>query len=299
LTEHTPKALYKYRDFSVNTLQLLTYEQVYYASPAKFNDPLDCDPTLQIDIELKSLERLCYKMLEGRVGDENARKKIGHHRYMSTEHGDYRTNAAAEECYRQDLLAEIRDLLFGEFEAVGVLSMARRWNCPLMWSHYADQHRGLCIGYDLRENACPNIRPINYGGSRSIKLSDLVAWKIDGSESSAKRVRDIFFFSKAANWRYEREWRDLADEAGSSPAPFRIREIYFGWRCSHIVVVNVVKLLMDSARAIKFYHVHPHEDSFRLKRSDVDTSEILAVGVSTSVLLDFKPTFDTNAESTS
>jgi len=30
----------------------------------------------------------------------------------------------------------------------GVLCFSRRWNNILMWSHYADGHKGICLGFD-------------------------------------------------------------------------------------------------------------------------------------------------------
>lgn len=36
-------------------------------------------------------------------------------------------------------------------ESVGVLSLTRNIENPLVWSHYADEHRGFVIGYDESE----------------------------------------------------------------------------------------------------------------------------------------------------
>ena len=91
-----PKRLYKYRAFNINTLRLLTEAQVYYARPDAFNDPLDCSPTIQVDVDRATLERLCFAMLLRFMDREKAKKEIGNHRYMTSEHGDYKTDAEAD-----------------------------------------------------------------------------------------------------------------------------------------------------------------------------------------------------------
>lgn len=83
-----PGRQYKYRAFNVNTLRLLSEAEVYYANPVSFNDPLDCSPTIQIDTDRASLEKLCYKMLVAAYGKELALREMQNHRYMSTEYGD-------------------------------------------------------------------------------------------------------------------------------------------------------------------------------------------------------------------
>lgn len=96
-----PARLYKYRAFNLNTLRMLTEAEIYYASPRSFNDPLDCNPSIKADIELKLLDELCRQMLLRGYDQEfdqstaavKAANRIGHLRYMSDEaaHGERKT----------------------------------------------------------------------------------------------------------------------------------------------------------------------------------------------------------------
>ncbi len=52
----TPKRLYKYRDFSHRTLAMVISDNVYYADPSTFNDPLDTRPSLKTDLDVAELE---------------------------------------------------------------------------------------------------------------------------------------------------------------------------------------------------------------------------------------------------
>ena len=130
--------LYKYRAFGVHSLRMLCESEVYYSDPSKFNDPLDCSPTLIVDAELHAIERLCHRMIENKLGKKSADKKIQNYRYLSTEYGDYRTDKNAETYYSGMIINEIKRQLDLLMKSRGVLSLAEQWNSPLMWSHYAD-----------------------------------------------------------------------------------------------------------------------------------------------------------------
>ncbi len=227
-------------------------------------------------------------MLAVRHGKEKALKKMGDHRYMTTEDGDYKTDPEVEKYYKRRLGSEIKQLVDAEMDSRGVLSLAERWDCPLMWSHYADEHRGFCIEYDMNDNVCSHIKQVDYRRPRSIKITELMRWKLHKSAEAEQNVLDTYFFAKSSQWRYEKEWRDIHPSNGVKPAPFRISAVYFGLRCDDAVRTSIVKLFANFNLPIAFYDLYPLEDSFRLKRRLVDTDEIEACGVETSALLDFK-----------
>jgi hypothetical protein len=284
-----PRRLYKYRAFNANTLRLLSQAEIYYANPAHFNDPMDCRPEIEIDIDLKTLEKLCYRLLVLNRGKDAAIACMRNHRYMSTEYGNYKTDPAATGCYTEDLRREIRDFIYAEMREHGVLSLAKRWNCPLMWSHYADEHRGLCIEYDTKENHCDGLFPVNYDASGSIKVSDILRWKIEKSAEAEGLVREAFFYAKARDWRYEREWRDVRKGVGARDATLKsISAVYFGMRCDPAVSTSVIMLFSNAAAAVKFFSLHRDENSFQLSRSEIDVEEVRACGLRTPVSWDFE-----------
>ena len=176
----TPKHLYKYRAFNVNTLRLLDLAEVYYADPRGFNDPLDCDPSIQVDTDIASLEKLLYRMLVKIQGKDSALREMNNHRYMCTEYGDYKTDAKTAAYYTRRLAADVDGLLKAELGKRGVLSLAAKWDCPLMWSHYADEHRGLCIEYDTTDTVFNGLSPVSYSSPRAVRVSDLIRMESKG-----------------------------------------------------------------------------------------------------------------------
>jgi len=297
-----PKKLYKYRVFNIHTLRLLTESNIYYAKPNQLNDPLDCKPTLEIDADSSEIEKLFYKMLKEthdkkveamhdeysktlkiiknnlsktNNGKEFALGQIYHHRHYAEEYGKYDDNSHGEEYYNHRLASIIKDVLYEQIGEKGVLSLCAKWNCPLMWSHYADEHRGICVEYDMTDHDCKNIKAVKYDQPISIKVSDIIAWK-NHSIQAEDRILDIFFYSKAPQWHYEEEWRDIK-EVGECSAPFKISAIYFGLCCDVSIKTTIIKLFAGSE--VKFYEVITTNNNFDLQYQETDTDYYLACGL--------------------
>jgi len=47
----------------------------------------------------------------------------------------------------------------------GVLCFSRSWSNPLLWSHYGDKHRGMCLGFEVNEKM---LEEVNYRRSRQL-----------------------------------------------------------------------------------------------------------------------------------
>ncbi|MBQ2901285.1 MAG: DUF2971 domain-containing protein [Agathobacter sp.] len=103
----------------------------------------------------------------------------------------------------------------------------------LMWSHYADSHKGFCIEYDFSEPEDEVLSkiplPVFYSENRP-----LVPWKavIDNSvENMEEAYAEIMMglLTKDKEWEYENEWRILigATEDSEFKMP-RVSCIYLG-----------------------------------------------------------------------
>jgi hypothetical protein len=156
----------------------------------------------------------------------------------------------------------------------GVFSLAERANCPLMWSHYGDQHRGLCLGYSVPEAATGSIQKIRYGGSRLVKASDVSAM-MAGDEVARRRVDEAVLLKKARPWAYEREWR-LIGPRGEQNSPLELEEVVFGMRCPAAVVYAVIQALAKRDRPVRFFEIRERWGRFLLAKRTVDTDELQA-----------------------
>ncbi|QEM69493.1 DUF2971 domain-containing protein [Geobacter sp. FeAm09] len=256
-----PQKLYKYRKFDLYSLKMLTNGTVYFSDPMNFNDPLDCKPEILVDVDQDSLEGLCMRMTDrsSQILHE-CNLAVGYH------HGD----ATEKEAYLTYLLGNrVKEELHSELRKNGVLSLAESWSCPLMWSHYGDQHNGICLGYETTRSSYDLMKKVDYDGTRCIKCSDLVNSYVNDCSTAKERIKDAFFFTKANDWKYEREWRLISDKPGEESSPFELTEIYFGMRCDHAVKATIVNLM--SGFDIDYYEVFPRTDTFDLQARRLDT----------------------------
>jgi hypothetical protein len=45
----------------------------------------------------------------------------------------------------------------------GMLCFSKHWHNPVLWSHYADRHRGICLGFDIDSR---RVKPVAYISQR-------------------------------------------------------------------------------------------------------------------------------------
>lgn len=290
-----PKKLYKYRAINKFSLTEVESNVVHYADPTKFNDPLDCSPVVEVDIPLKDLEHLCFRMFVQRFkpkgGMEAAKKRanreIGILQRLSTDVKDPRNSEMVEARYHWWLSKNIEGCLNLSMKRKGVLSLAKKWNCPLMWSHYADQHNGICLEYDTSDCAPGTLVAINYSGQRGILASDLYAWHAENDEDARQRIHEGYFYKKTSQWKYEKEWRIVNETNGTTDSAYPITAIYFGIRCEYSIKAMLVKLFVSAECTPKFYEIYEDRKTFKLHRGLMDTDEIFALSPRRSPYLDF------------
>lgn len=141
-----------------------------------------------------------------------------------------------------------------------------------MWSHYGDQHRGLCIGYSIPDDVRPDLHRISYGGSRLVQAS-AVGRMLDGDSAARAQVDEAVLLRKAAEWRYEKEWR-LIGPRGLHDSPLELEEIVFGMRCTSAVKYAVIKALEARHRRVRFFEIREQAGRFTLEKRVLDIDEL-------------------------
>lgn len=76
----------------------------------------------------------------------------------------------------------------------GMLCFSKSWHSPLLWGHYADKHRGLCLGFDVIEKP---LIDVTYIKDRIDELPSEI------NEETMRR----WISTKYVDWAYEDETR--------------------------------------------------------------------------------------------
>lgn len=298
-----PATFYRFRSFSTNTLDSLCHDSLFFAHPGTFNDPLDCNPTLECDSSLEELQTLLFFLIRKRVKAEVlaslSQAKIQGD--SATEHAD-KVSLSEAQRELQDIAynATNPDYSVSHAEAEGVLltdqierelrrhyargvcCFSTTYDNPLLWSHYGDQHRGLCIGYSLNRRPKPQLQPVTYGGNRSVRTSTLVRALIHDDPNAQQELDESILLRKANAWCYESEWRLIGNQ-GNQASPLLLEEISFGLRCPESVVHAVTAALAGREVPLHFYQIYEEHGTFVLRRKQVDMGELSAYMPRTSL----------------
>lgn len=77
----------------------------------------------------------------------------------------------------------------------GMLCFSANWRSPLLWSHYADKHQGICLGFDVPVNL---LRKVEYRQNR-----------LTCSQKRLKVGVGPILWTKFKQWKYEAEYRRI------------------------------------------------------------------------------------------
>jgi hypothetical protein len=92
---------------------------------------------------------------------------------------------------------------------IGICAFSEVFNHELMWAHYADQFRGVCIAYDfyrLRRHL-----PDGVSFSRLYYNEEVPKVGLSKNPRDDKETAKTILSFKNYRWLYEREWRLFAD----------------------------------------------------------------------------------------
>ncbi len=81
----------------------------------------------------------------------------------------------------------------------GLLCFSKRWRNPLLWSHYSDGHRGLCLGFDVPDEL---LMSVTYTRKRTTSEKLFSNDQLVREREMKKLLR-----TKFSHWRYENEVR--------------------------------------------------------------------------------------------
>lgn len=185
--------LYKYRNWlDPYHRKLITSQELFFASPSSFNDPFDFQITYRYD--LLSREERILKYQKGL-----SKQGISGNQLNSLAE----SLADSGKLNNPDHLKKTEQYQRSQMNtSYGVVSLSSEPKSILMWSHYALNHQGFCIGFNtnkLRDTLQPILVKVLY-------LKDYPIIIPTDSNSSPNGMIAIMG-SKHINWRYEKEYR--------------------------------------------------------------------------------------------
>lgn len=177
MIEHVPKKLYRYMGFGQYWRNNLFQGQIHLSKPKDFNDPFDSVPFVD------------FKEFWNKDGDRIFEQNNGFSLKLSPD------------LQKEQIFILQKEMIEFTQNEMRVCCFSEQKNSMLMWSHYADSHKGFCIEYDtdrIPNNIKKFFLPVIY--QENIHNSTF-----DFNDTQYNSFNFLFFKSK--EWEYEKEWR--------------------------------------------------------------------------------------------
>ncbi|MFZ4402108.1 MAG: DUF2971 domain-containing protein [Bacteroidales bacterium] len=247
----TTDTFYHYTKFKTAIDSILTDCTLQFSNPKTFNDPFDCN--------LKLL-KINYKDIM--VNEAIKQSSINLSRQQRRE---------VERTFNNP--KTFQNILKAEREKYKIACFSETNKEILMWSHYADKHSGVCIGfnfphkYDDKFVMCP----VKY-------LNELKS--IDGMTDTLKVIL-YWLTTKSVRWDYEQEIRAVTKSKMNTNYELikfdskYIKEIIFGCNVTEKELNDGIKKIKKSGLnidRIMIKHMRIDEHNFLLKEELIKTS---------------------------
>ena len=185
-----PEILYKYREWDNSFHRKIIEDNTIYMSPPKdFEDKMDCHVP----------ERYPSKIELYNIFLNEAKEDLNFNRAKSREY-------ARDWCKKSPLanpkiLEKKIEKYNIDFNArFGVFSLTSDSNNEDMWNKYANNHTGICIGFDSKK-----LFDVVGGGGKVIYTDVLPTIDFIKDNFAEKHIKNIFF--KESKWSFEKEYR--------------------------------------------------------------------------------------------
>jgi hypothetical protein len=267
--------IYKYRSPSDKRyLDILTPGIIYFSSPQDFNDPFDC----YIPFAHDSLPEIAIYEIEKQQG--RTLEEVEMQLYLK----EIEKDPIAYAQFQKLIANGMQNLDFYR-----IASFSSQADNMLLWSHYADKHKGICIGLKVYDNnfikiGSADIKPltdafkngvlplsgITYQDNMPIPFLDFVH---DSGEKTLKYVT-----TKSKLWEYENEYRLVMTKDSLIRNPVHIRqediaEITFGANITEEDRKKIFDIIRDynfGGNWIKFYQCGRAKNQYKIERVEIN-----------------------------
>jgi len=266
-----PPILYKYCSWdNKNHRRIITHCEIYFSSIEKFNDLFDSIAPIryELDSEEETRKRLAGHFSNVFINPTPKQINSAVDTYISK--GYHKQKSQIEISHGLQVIKRRKDF--------GIFSLSAYNNNNLMWSHYSDSHKGICVGFDTAllneykqkeavfKEVLYNIYPIHYSKDFPI----FIPGKLSADENN--EIAIVPFTYKSIDWFYEQEYRLISLNGANKPLvldPLIIKEIYFGTRMEWPEIDRIVEICSKVGIDTTFYQSNPKKDEYALEFKEI------------------------------
>lgn len=314
----THKYFYKYFTINEILYSSIINNELYFSNPRNFNDPFDSYPRFKLTENIEKLKAF-YCFIQKKVRDiipfinasELDRKRL--QQYNTLLNTFNQLNISTGELYANEIenlddkLTELcafyshnhifeslldKDLEFLQVkmyydyifltidkDKIGISCGSLNPTCPLMWGHYGNNHRGVCIRYEFESD-------ISYDKNVSldilkVKYSDAPIDIFNYSIEELEQLKFEILANKYSKWEYENEIRIIKQGQGLLKInKENISELIFGCRSTSKDRYSIIKLFASLGYKIEKLHLATRLPSqYELSIEEMQMKDIAGSGI--------------------
>lgn len=250
-----PEFFYKYCRLNEDNREWIqrtfTHSELYFPSPQQFDDPFDCRAQASFDASDDDWEDYLDSMLKDRHPEWDYEERHAFVRQL------IRSGWREDPGTKQKILNDMQEAV----NKIGVFCLSEIRDDILMWSHYADGHRGFCLQFHIK----PTLYPF---GELLLKVEYAVSYPIIDIIGCCEDQARKILLTKADFWKYEKEWRILDPDNGPGIRVFpaeMLTGVIFGCTMSHEDRQLIREWAKGREIPLKFYQAIKKETGFGLE----------------------------------
>lgn len=177
---------------------------------------------------------------------------------------------------RKKLLLEDSIKVSKIFKNSAIFCASKIFDSPLMWSHYAEKHKGIVLGFtpvEESDSIITVLSPVKYTKNRP-QFMQRNNFGIGAKPQDLEKLAESIFYTKSDIWEYEHEVRlylpDYIEDDSCTHTLLtypddELTEIYFGCRSSEEAKKELLDLAFKRNKNIKAY-----QSKIRSRTYDLD-----------------------------
>ena len=256
-SEPRPSRLFKYQPCSDHALENLRQHSLWYSHPNDFNDPFDCSvPPTIVNCNSEEEWLSVYLRHETFARQKNPNHTIGMRYPLRRE-----TNQGFKKKALDTSRKNAQDIFLNRRTTAGISCLSENNLSLVMWSHYADFHKGFCLEFDTVFPPFSEAKAVQY--ELDLHINTLSPYDVYIDRNLEPFVK--FFLIKATDWQYEHEWRMIRPDGNSLKEydPMALTAISLGYKINPEHREQILDIL--NGTDTKVFQMQPAQEKFKLE----------------------------------
>jgi len=238
-----PKVLYKFEAINEYSLRNLKNASLYFNKPSSFNDPFDCSiMNNSVVLSDGDFVRIFNHMLD-------TNEIFGFSRASSKNDLPVGFEKQVTDGLKRAIEKKQNECLHN----LGCTCFSETNSHLLMWSHYANGHKGMCLEFDTSVELFNKVYNVSY----SDEFPKFNPVNVILNKNNKEFNRDTFepLLTKFICWGYEQEWRAFHKEPNKlyTYPVGSLKSVYFGVSTERADMEIVCLILLGQNKKVKFY----------------------------------------------